>query len=70
MHVYTQALIMRSMCLIVNYSQIDTFILEKNYAIVYYKLHLNTNSMVEVALKLLTTFNLVVSLYIRINMLT
>ena len=47
------------------------FIFEKkNYAIVYYKLHLNTNSMVEVALKLLTTFNLVVSLYIRINMLT
>ena len=50
--------------------QQTVFILKKKYGIVYYKLHLNTNSMLKIALKLLTKFNLVVSSYIRINLLT
>ena len=35
------------------------FINKKKYSIVYYKFHLNTNPLVEIALKLLTKFNLV-----------
>ena len=48
----------------------DSFYFEKKYGIVNYKLHLNANSMLKIALKLLTKFNLVVSSYIRINLLT
>ena len=43
---------------------------EKKYGIIYHKLHLNTNSMVKIALKLLTKFNLAVSSYKRINLQT
>ena len=46
------------------------FCFEKKYGDVFCKLHLITNSMVKIALKLLTKFNLVVSSYIRINLLT
>ena len=47
----------------------DGFYFEEDYGIVYFKLHLYTNSMVKIALKLLTKFNLVVPSYIRINLL-
>ena len=48
----------------------DGFYFEKKYGIVYHKLHLNTNLMVKIALKLLTKFNLAVSSYKRINLQT
>ena len=35
----------------------DGFYFEKKYGIVYHKLHLNTNSMVKIALKLLIQFS-------------